>query len=290
MGVIIYSINIRSERAGMSNNSKISFVSSGKESLSIRVNNVGREQCTSLHKWGPGIRNFYLLHYVVSGKGAYTAGNRRYEIAAGSTFMIYPYTEISYCADKEEPWEYYWVGFHGNDTRIILGKTDFSEENPVIHTNMDGSFEKLLMEIYDAKGNTDSDKIKMAGHLLLALGFFAEHASVKERHDTVTLYTQKAAEYIEYNYAEELTVQGIADYIGISRSQLYRVFKKHYHKSPEEYVLEFRIEQACHLLKNSELSVGAVGYSVGFNDNLYFSKAFKKIKGISPTTYIKNNV
>lgn len=273
----------------MGNSSKISFVSTGNESLSIRVNNVGREQCTGLHKWGPGIRNFYLLHYVVSGKGVYTAGKRSYEITAGSTFMIYPYAEISYCADKEDPWEYYWVGFHGNDARIILGKTDFSEESPVIHTNMDESFEKLLLEIYNAKGNTDSDKIKMAGHLLLTLGFLAEHASVKERHDTVTLYTQKASEYVEYNYAEELTVQGIADYIGISRSQLYRVFKKYYHKSPEEYILEYRIEQACHLLKNSDLSVGAVGYSVGFNDNLYFSKAFKKIKGISPTSYIKNN-
>ena len=273
----------------MINNSKISFVSTGNESLSIRVNNVGREQCTSLHKWGPGIRNFYLLHYVVSGKGVYTVNKRSYEVTAGSTFMIYPYTEITYCADQEDPWEYYWVGFHGNDARLILGKTDFSEENPVIHTNMEDGFEKLLMDLYDAKGNSDSDRIKMAGHLLLALGFLAEHASVKERHDSVMLYTQKAAEYIEFNYAEELTVQGIADYIGISRSQLYRVFKKHYDKSPEEYILEFRIEQACYLLKNSGLSVGAVGYSVGFNNNLYFSKAFKKMKGVSPTTYIKDN-
>lgn len=271
----------------MNENFKQSFTASGEESLSIRVNNVGREQCKSLYRWGPGVRSFYLLHYVVSGKGIYTVKKKDYQVVPGQAFLIYPYTEITYCADAEEPWEYYWVGFHGNDAGVILNKTDFSEEHPVIQADLDGGFEKLLTEIYNAKGNSDSAKTKMAGYLLLALSLLVEHAAVKERKDTAAVYTQKAFEYIEYNYAEELTVQGIADYIGISRSQLYRVFKKYYHKSPEEYILEYRIEQACRLLKHSDLSIGAVGYSVGFNDNLYFSKAFKKIKGMAPRAFVR---
>lgn len=270
----------------MSDGHKLSYVSNGDEALSIRVYNVGREQCKPLHQWGPGIRNFYLIHHVVSGKGIYKAGKKSYEISAGNTFLIYPNTEITYIADQNDPWEYYWVGFQGNDIRIILNQTDFSEENPVIYTDLDDCFETYLMNIYNAKGNSDSSKISMSGYLMLVLSLLVEKSShSRQRHHASTMYLQKATEYIEYNYTQELTVQGVADYIGISRSQLYRVFMEHYRKAPEQYILEFRIRQACQLLMNSHLSIGSVGYSVGFNDNLYFSKAFKKIKGLSPREY-----
>ncbi len=271
----------------MNEGQKLSYISNGDEALSIRVYNVGQEQCKAMHQWGPGIRNFYLIHHVVSGKGIYKAGKRSFEITAGNTFLIYPNTEITYIADQNDPWEYYWVGFQGNDARIIINQTDFTEENPVIYTDIDNNFEAYLMNIYHSKGNSDSAKINMLGYLMLALSLLVEKAShTKRQYNSSTTYLQKATEYIEYNYTQELTVQGIADYIGISRSQLFRVFKEHYNKSPEQFILEFRIRQACQLLKTSNLSIGSVGYSVGFNDNLYFSKAFKKIKGISPREYL----
>ncbi|MFT4146522.1 MAG: AraC family transcriptional regulator [Mobilitalea sp.] len=270
----------------MSEGQKLSYISNGDEALSIRVYNVGREQCKALHQWGPGIRNFYLIHHVVSGKGIYKVGKRSFEISTGNTFLIYPNTEITYIADQNDPWEYYWVGFQGNDARIIINQTDFTEENPVIYTELNNSFETYLMNIYNAKGNSTSSKIIMSGYLMLALSLLVQNSShTKQHYHSTNTYLHKATEYIEFNYAQELTVQGIADYIGISRSQLYRVFMEHYKLSPEQFILEFRIKHACQLLKDSNLSIGSVGYSVGFNDNLYFSKAFKKIKGISPREY-----
>ena len=56
-------------------------------------------------------------------------------------------------------------------------------------------------------------------------------------------------------------------------------------KSPKEYLTEYRIKQACRLLKETDLSISAIAYSVGFENNLYFSKAFKKQKGLSPSEY-----
>jgi len=128
----------------------------------------------------------------------------------------------------------------------------------------------------------------MSGYLLLALSYFvASSTSQRTRTDISSVYTKKAIEYIEYNYAQKLCVQDIANYIGISRSQLYRVFIDTYGKSPMNIILDYRIQIACGLLKHSSLSISAVGYSVGFEDSLYFSRAFKKIKGISPRQYIK---
>jgi AraC-like DNA-binding protein len=272
----------------MSENHKLSYTSRGDESLSLRVYNVGREQCKSLHQWGPGIRNFYLIHHIVSGKGIYKVANKSYDIGIGNTFLIYPGTEITYIADKDEPWEYYWVGFSGNDARIIINQTDFTKDNPVICIDMDDRFEELLMDIYHTKGNSDSSIIKMSGYLMLALSYLIEKSTHKKlRHNSSNEYTKKALEYIEYHYTEKLMVQDIADYIGISRSQLYRVFMELYQKSPMDIILEYRIRMACQLLKTSKLSIGSVGYSVGFEDNLYFSRAFKKVMGLSPREYIR---
>lgn len=272
----------------MSENKKISYYNEENDTLSLRVYNVGQEQCKSLHQWGPGIRAFYLLHHVISGKGIYKMGNTVYEINAGSTFIIYPGTEITYIADKEDPWNYYWVGFAGNEATVILNQTDFTMNNPVIYQDPDNEFEDLLMKIYMSKGNLDSDKLRMSGYLLLALSCFVDKSTnQKARNDIASIYIKKAIEYIEFNYTGKMGVQDIADYIGISRSRLYRIFMNTYSKSPMEIILDYRIRIACQLLKDSNLSISAVAYSVGFEDNLYFSRAFKKIKGVSPREFIK---
>ena len=80
-------------------------------------------------------------------------------------------------------------------------------------------------------------------------------------------------------------MEDIAAYVGISRSHLFRSFQTYMGKSPKEYLSEYRIRQACHLLKETGLSVSTIAYSVGFENNLYFSKAFKKQKKVSPSEY-----
>ena len=73
--------------------------------------------------------------------------------------------------------------------------------------------------------------------------------------------------------------------VGISRSHLFRSFQTYMNCSPKEFLSQYRIKQACRLLKETDLSVSAIAYSVGFENNLYFSKAFRKQKQISPTLY-----
>ena len=96
---------------------------------------------------------------------------------------------------------------------------------------------------------------------------------------------QKAIAYISANYSYPITVEDIAGYVGLSRSHLFRSFEKVMEKSPKEYLTSFRIKQACNLLEHSDLSITAIANSVGFENNLYFSKAFHKAKGMSPKNY-----
>lgn len=118
----------------MNNKYKNSYIVKEKELVSLSVYNVGFQSCDSLYQWGPGIRDHYLIHYIISGKGRYTVNGKVHTLTPGDVFLVYPNTEVIYQADAEDPWEYTWVGFTGSDAATILRATDFTKAHPYIHT------------------------------------------------------------------------------------------------------------------------------------------------------------
>jgi len=275
----------------MGDSFKNSYTVEEREIVSLSVVNVGFQKCEPLYQWGTGIRDHHILHHIVSGKGVFRTNGKTYHLNAGDTFLIYPYTEITYYADKQAPWEYYWVGFSGSDAALILQSTDFTFEKPVVfQSNYSEEIKGYVLSIYDSRGNDFTHAVEMTGRLYILLSLFLREASKpKRRKDSYMEYTRKGVEYIVNHYSYAITVDNIARYVGISRSHLYRAFQQYTKMSPKEYLSAFRIKQACSLLKKSELSISAIAASVGYENNLYFSKAFKKAKGISPTDYLKKH-
>ena len=125
----------------------------------------------------------------------------------------------------------------------------------------------------------------MTGRLYTTLAVFMHHSSKQTSQNSVSNYVQKGIEYISSNYSYPITVEDIASYVGLSRSHLFRSFEAVLGTSPKEYLTDFRIKQACYLLEHSSLSVTVIANSIGFDNGLYFSKTFHKIKGMSPKEY-----
>lgn len=266
---------------------KNSYKVKEKEMVSLSVYNVGYQRCEPKYQWGPGVRDHYLIHYVVSGKGYYEINHKTFPLHAGDVFLIYPDTQVTYYADSIDPWEYYWVGFSGSDAGLILEATDFTWESPVISSCSYGEEVKSqLYHIYEARGNEFSNAVLMAGQLYITLGLFLTGASKQNKKLHANLdYVQRGITYMESHYSYPITIDDVAAYVGISRSHLFREFKSHLGKSPKEYLSEYRIKYSCHLLKTTNLSIGAIATSVGYDNGLYYSKVFHVIKGIPPTKY-----
>ena len=172
--------------------------------------------------------------------------------------------------------------------RQIIRNTDFTKKIPYIPAGKipDRKIREGLQKIYDVKGNTYEAAVAMTGALYSFLAVFMHyHESEVPERDARMMYVEKAENYIETNYSYPVTVEDVADYVGISRSHLFRSFQTYMNCSPKEFLSQYRIKQACRLLKETDLSVSAIAYSVGFENNLYFSKAFRKQKQISPTLY-----
>lgn len=98
-------------------------------------------------------------------------------------------------------------------------------------------------------------------------------------------YVEETLTYLESNYTNNISVQSLADSIGLNRSYLHRLFKSATGSSVQEYLLDLRIRKACTLLKSTVLPIAIISLSVGYEDTLYFSRLFKKKKGVSPSRY-----
>lgn len=108
-----------------------------------------------------------------------------------------------------------------------------------------------------------------------------------QKSDGLPPLVTKAVEYIEEHYSENLTLQQVAEQIGITGGYLSTLFAQNLDRGFVEYLNEVRIEHACIYLQQNYLKTYEIAYKVGFNDEKYFSRVFKKIKGESPAAFRK---
>ena len=254
-------------------------------SLGLAVYSCGVQHCAPRHSWGPAVRDHYLIHYILSGRGVFSCGGKLHRLGVGDGFLVVPSQLISYCADEAEPWTYCWVGFNGSDAKRLMEQTGLLDREPVFHYEGDNLLERLLTDICNVSGSTPSEEARMEAGLLLFLAALMERfGKPAEPRESGYGYVKKAVKYIEYNYSGDVSVSSIAASAGISRSHLYRLFMQHISMPPNEYLMRYRIGKAAGLLKEG-LTVGEAAYSTGFSDQLYFSRVFRKYMGVPPSRY-----
>lgn len=258
------------------------------EFVSLSVTYSGHQQCSAAQRWGKGVREQYILHYVVSGRGYYNTPDGSFSLSAGDIFLIRPFTEIEYFPAPEDPWEYRWVNFTGADAEIILSRTDFTPSSPV----MSGCGEDILplMEmITDNPGQELYNSLELTGTLYRLLAALVKRSGNKnpasrrceDRHKCL----RAALDYIAANYPLPISVEDIAAAASVSESTLFRLFRTELGTAPSVYLINFRIEQAKKLLSETDISVTAAARSAGYENNLYFSRAFRKATGMTPTEF-----
>ena len=269
---------------------KYSLYSPMLENVGLNVYNCGYQQCIGGHSWGPAVRDYYLIHLVLSGKGTYTVDGQSYELEKGNAFIIRPQSLVSYCADHNDPWQYCWIGFNGADALRLVDLSAFEEDLPVIVVDKNAlpKLQQAFLSVYSNFGTNAEQETMTVSKLYEAFSLMIKYAP-KKKSDSPSgrLYIKNAIKFIQRNFSNSIDVTDIANHVGLSRSHLYRVFIKHLSLSPNEYLTQYRVNQACILLRTSGLSIGEIAGSVGFDDQLYFSRVFKKTKGVPPSHYLK---
>lgn len=257
----------------------------------LNMYRCGMEDCSGGHSWGPAVRDHYIIHYVLGGKGIFQADGASYQLEKNDGFLICPNKIVYYRADPQEPWSYAWVGFNGFKAEAYLNQAGLGAAHPVFNYCFDASLKDCLVRMIETKGLNKGREVRLIGLLYEFLSILIETAgngrSPEKGSNKREGYIKKALEYIHMNYSRKINVAEVARYIGLDRSYLYSLFMEYLKASPQDFIISFRLEKACELMGNSSLSIGDISRSVGYEDPLLFSRVFKKEKGISPREYRK---
>ncbi|MBM7540127.1 helix-turn-helix domain-containing protein [Amphibacillus cookii] len=238
----------------------------------------------NMHKWGPGVRDVYALHYIIKGKGMLRTREGTFPLEKGESFIIFPYMEIYYYPNPQDPWEYVWVEFNGEEATCLLEMTSLTPYHPVASASPLNL--KSFFEIDKDMGMDAYIKLRCEAKLRLLLSYYMEYYP-KEVSINQVDYVGQAKTFIHRHYWKStIRVSDIVDAVKIERSYLFRLFKEATGMSISTYLTRYRVQQACELLRSSDLSIKAIAYSVGYKDPLYFSRVFKKATSYTPSAYM----
>ena len=141
------------------------------------------------------------------------------------------------------------------------------------------SKEKILSELIDLREISD-----LKNCVNMVLKNFINYISSYKRSKNIDLL-EKVKNYIETNYMNDISLDNLAQYVSISSFYLSRIFSKAYGMNIKEYIIKIRMEKAKSMLLEGSKSVKQIAREVGYLDQNYFSKAFKKYTNISPKEY-----
>lgn len=264
---------------------------SQKQTEEISMTFCGAEHCTGDKSFGPKVRKEYHLHVVISGKGTLEVNGKTHQIHGNQLFLVKPGEMTYYKADGEDPWYYCWLTFFGTNAKRYMDAAGFTDGVNIRDCYVDSQeFLILIQRLLECTELTVACELRRLGISLEFISLSVEsnakgESAIRHHHDySPDVYVSHALDFIRLNYAT-IKVNDIAKYIGINRSYLTNIFKKKMGVSPQEYLLQYRLNMGCQLLLTTNLSIQEVAQKIGYENPLTFSKMFKNAYGVSPRNY-----
>ncbi len=227
------------------------------------------------------VPHYFVIEYVVSGKGYVEVNGETYEVNKGDLYILKPGITHKYWADKTEPYCKIWINcFSGflNEFLIVYGLA-----NRVVF-NGEGC-KKYFDELLEfAKEKPYNEDYSVGVSKILFSLFFAlcERNNSQSGVSTTALKTKQALDSSVYH---NVTIEGIAKQISVSKSQMTREFKKYYKQAPYQYLLAKKINVAKQYLLGTKMKIGEISNMLCFSDEYNFSNFFKKKVGVYPKEF-----
>ena len=230
------------------------------------------------------------LHYVRNGTGKLFIRGKEYDINAGDMFWIPKNEAVMYYPDQDDPWRYYWISFNGDAKFDVGTKLGLDAENPV----RAAKHQKAMTDVFDELFETELPSAELyytAISVLMKIvadeyAHAKTYVSLSTPHDELV---ENAKKLIKLNYTRaDFSVSDIPDMLFISQRHLSALFRERVGMTPVAYLSEIRLTAAADLLQEKELTVGELCRAVGWGDELYFMKRFKKKFSFTVKEYREN--
>lgn len=265
-----------------------------KVSNDLSVVEIGYENfIKSKEKLTPRIQTDYILHFILSGKGVFFLENKMYHLHANQIFFIPPGKLMKYYPDENDPWQYCWIAYNGLKAKFFSDRAKLSVDSPVYEIKNSKILIHAFEQLFNFSSQSASVDIFALSTLYTFLALLIEERNIKLQHP-VTIkeeYVTKVLDFISENYSKStLKVPDIAHILHISHVYLCKIFKDIMGTSVKQYLTNYRLQKAGEILSKEICDIKNVAEKVGYQNQLYFSNAFKQRFGIAPSRYKTSNL
>lgn len=244
-----------------------------------------------LPTWRPRGRLDFQLLYIAAGKAHFHFDDEEKIVHAGHMVLYRPKEPQKYEYYGEEQTEVYWVHFTGGNVTNILRSYGLTEDKKVFYCGSGLEYQSLFRAMIDELQMCKENYQEMLEMYLRQI-FIRLHrrfeASAKMDNSYAAEKIDIAVSYFNEHYSEQINIHEYAESNHVSTSWFIRNFKLYTGFTPMQYILSKRIYNAEALLQNTQYNVSEIANIVGYENPLYFSRIFKKAKGLSPSEYRKN--
>lgn len=241
------------------------------------INSIGYSDDVDVTRFGPGQRNLYIIHYVISGKGYFNGC----KVSKGQGFLINPGMAEYYYPDTENPWSFLWIIFSDPVAEKLFTKYNANPETHIFDYTNTYAITDAVNYFSSAKSlYTSAELFEIFLHILNNQG----HVQ-KDTEKVSDTYYHYAVSYINTNLFRSITVDDLTKILGITQPYLYNIFISKCGISPKKYITNRKLSKAKQLLSETDMSINEVSASIGYNDALNFSKLFKQKTGYSPKAF-----
>lgn len=253
----------------------------------------GREKCAPNHSYGPNIREYYLIHIILEGKGYCETETSKFNLSKGQFFVIFPDEQTFYQADEENPWEYIWFGFDGRVAEAILSSMGINRQTPIGSIKNFNESKELVENMVGMQPFEHENRILLQGMLYWLISLLDSKTrdnNIKpiEKINRRIVYTHDAIDLIKQNYQNvDFLIGDISEQLSLNESYLTSIFRQVTGRTLHEYLIDYRIQKSREYLETTDFNVREVAEKVGYKNPLSFTRVFKRKIGMTPTEYKK---
>ena len=234
----------------------------------------------------------FQIIYIAAGCGHFhfdTVDNETI-VPAGNIVIFRPKELQKYEYYGEDKTEVYWIHFTGSDVKNILRKYGFPDNERIfpVGTSMEYErvFKRIIIELQRCQDNYEEMLTLLLRHLLI---IFQRELTREQvfKNEYLDHEMDTAMTYFNENYNRDINIEEYATSKGMSVSWFIRSFKKFTGSTPMQFIVALRVNNAQVLLETTNYSINEISKIVGYDNQLYFSRLFHKLKGFSPREYRK---
>lgn len=276
--------------SGYLNNSRVPYKNKSKPLIVGSCGTYRLQTVKNLPTWRPRGRLDYQLLYVVSGKAHFYFDDAERIVTAGHMVLFQPRQEQHYEYFGTDKTEVYWVHFTGSNVKNILRRYDIPLDTPVLYSGASAIYAYLFKEMINELQTCRTGYEELLAMYLRQILILVQRTR-QEHRTSINTHIQEEMEYarryFNEHYNEQISIEDYAQSRNMSVSWFQRSFKQIVNYSPMQYILTIRMNNAASLLESTDYSMAEISAIVGYDNPLYFSRLFKKQKGVSPSEYRK---